>query len=257
MLEAARVDFREQLPELDETFLSIWAAHYSAISSLARPASKILEIGTGYAILAAGLGRQNGTQVLGLEHPSRGYFFAPDYLEFLHKNNVVLVGADLLEGLPLKSKTLAQVYCCDVIEHLQPEVALQTFFEANRVLIAGGDLILSTPNLCRLSNICRLLTGNTVNPPLVPDSWGKTLGHVREFAPREIALYLSRSGFEPAAFRYEYNPFFTKEAFGDDNVWSKGKAKWINRLTRTGCRFLPRLGDEVYILARKVKNTHV
>ncbi|WP_291322882.1 class I SAM-dependent methyltransferase [Desulfonatronospira sp.] len=253
MLEAAEIDFKEPLPVPDEEFLNVWSSHYAAVSRLTRPGNKILEMGTGYAVLAAGLGRQSGSRVLGLEHPSRAYFFSEEYLDFLRRSNVTLVGADFREGLPLRPESVSQVYCCDVLEHLEPDLAVQILFEINRVLTSDGELILSTPNLNRFSNMIRLLKGHTVNPPIDCGRYGRTCGHIREFSPLEMYTFLQRAGFNTLRFRYELNPFFTAHAFGNDNVWSNSQAGWINRLTRLSYLVFPRLGDEMYILARKDK----
>lgn len=251
LLEASRIDFNDPLPELDDRFLDVWAAHYAAIAGLVRPGARILEMGVGYAVLAAGLGRLDGSFVLGLEHPSRSYFFSSEYSQFLRQNNVTLIGADFRQDLPLGSQSMTQVYCCDVLEHLEPRVALDVLKEVNRVLRSGGELVLSTPNLNRFSNVARLIWGHTVNPPIDCGMYGQTCGHIREFSPREMNMYLHRAGFQTVCCRYEHNPYFTAHAFGQDNVWTAQQAAWINRLTRIASCVFPRLGDEMYIVARK------
>lgn len=251
LLEAARIDFHEPLPDLDDRFVNVWTAHYAAIAGLTRPGARILEMGTGYAVLAAGLGRLDGSFVLGLEHPSRSYFFSAEYSQFLRQNNVTLIGADFRHGLPLCAQSVDTAYCCDVLEHLEPRVVLDVLYEVSRVVRPGGELVLSTPNLNRFSNLARLIWGHTVNPPIDCDMHGQTCGHIREFSPREMNMYLHRAGFQTVCCKYEHNPYFTAHAFGQENVWSANQAAWINRLTRIAAWVFPRLGDEMYIVARK------
>ncbi len=251
ILEAAGIDFGEPLPEVDRRFLSVWSDHYARIAAMTRPSSPILEIGTGYGVLAAGLAGKTRDRIFSLEHPSRGYFFRQAYRSFLKGKGVVLAGGDLREGLPFQSNSLRQVYFCDVIEHLEPSVVPTVLDEITRVLEVGGELICSTPNLNRFSNLVRFVSGHTVNPPLQSGCYGATHGHIREFAFKELERLFRRHGLTPTRRRFERNPYFTHEAFGEDSVFSRRTADRINALSRLVHVFLPRLGDEVYILARK------
>ncbi len=118
--EASAVDYGVPLPKLDSQFLETWSSHYAHIASLSQLEKGFLEIGTGFGVLAAGLGKKYRVESWTIEHPSRAYFYAPAYREFLKKYGVNLVGADLCTGLPFRSGKISKVYLCDVIEHLNP-----------------------------------------------------------------------------------------------------------------------------------------
>lgn len=249
--QAALIDFGEPMPEISPRFIHIWARHYRKIASIAPLQEPILEIGAGYGVLAAGLGTLAKQKITTTEHPSRAYLSNPAYHEFLQKHNTELVLCNLLEGLPFKNESFLQIYFCDVIEHIPPAHISFVLQEIYRVLLPGGTLILSTPNLNRLSGLFRFMAGYSVNPPIEVSKIGETFGHIREFAPKEINKILLKSGFKPDKYVYVTNPFFTVEAFGDDNNFSIRKAKLINTLTTILVNFFPRTGDEMFIAAQK------
>lgn len=252
MLEASeQIDYGEPIPQLTSEFLSIWSRHYSAIAAMARPHAPFLEIGTGYGILAAGLGLITGKPGYGTEHPTRKYLFADGYRRFLKNCGVHIIANDLTHGLPLADHSLLQIYLCDVIEHLFLQDADQLLSEIARVLPSGGELILSTPNINRFSNLIRFLCGRSINPPQQISSCGDTHGHVHEYAPAEISSLLERKGLKPVRIRFGLNPLYTAGVFGSDGFMSPKTAEWINRLTAMICRIYPGFGDQIYILARK------
>lgn len=255
MKEAAHLDYGSPLPELDKQFLSVWSSHYARIADMTVPGKTILEIGAGFGILAAGLGRIGGRKIWASEHPSRSYLFQQEYQNFMNQNNVLLIANNLSEGLPFSDRVFSQVYFCDVIEHLFFQDVNKILPEIFRVLSDEGELILSTPNLNRLSNIFRFFMGYSVNPPFQVEKCGDTFGHIREFAPREIDRLLRGFGLEPIRYKFALNPYFTAEAFGAENIFSPVQAKIINRLTSVCSKFFPRLGDEIYLVARRSRNS--
>ena len=251
MQEASQVDFGERIPELEPRFVSVWSRHYALISEMTKPKSPLLEIGTGYAVLATGLGKLTGKPILTTEHPSRQYVYQDEYQQFLHKYKVRLVLNDLREGLPFSSGSVKTVYACDVIEHLENDCVLYLLQEISRVLSRSGRMILSTPNLNRLSNAFRFILGYSVNPPFDVEQCGQTYGHIREFAPQELRRLLKRHGLRPCSWKYLTNPYFTREAFGEENAFSPFVVRTINALTSFFGLFFPALRDEMYIVATK------
>jgi len=251
MHEMSEIDYGESIPDLDDEFVSIWSSHYARIAGMAKPRSPILEIGAGYGVLAAGLAQVSDGHVWATEHPSRKYLFQKGYLGFLRERKVQLIAQDLKEGLPFKSGTFQHVYCCDVIEHLLPQDILVLLEEIVRVLADEGEIILSTPNLNRLANWTRFVSGHSINPPLEVQKVGATLGHIRELAPKEIDTLLRRHGLRPVRHAFELNPYFTIESFGDYHAFSPSIGKFINRMTALASRLFPRVADEMYWVARK------
>ena len=251
MLQVSEIDYGQTIPELTERFLSIWSKHYAIIGSLTKPKAPILEIGAGFGVLAAGLGRITGGPIWATEHPSRTYLFSPDYRKFLKNCGVCLIAQDLREGLPFCSQSLPLIYFCDVIEHLLPADIMTVLSEISRVLVPGGELVLSTPTLNRFSNFVRFVKGHTINPPLEVQRVGATYGHIREMAPEEVQMLLPHFGFEPIKRDFGLNPYYTDKAFGQYNIFSPKAVNIINQITGLTARFFPSVSDGLYVLARR------
>ena len=104
------------------------------------------------------------------------------------------------DAFPYPDGHFSTVLCCEVIEHLF-EDPMHLMFEANRVLKAGGHLLLTTPNVVALRAIDAVLQGyhpgfyHAYLPPARP---GEETGarHNREYTPKEIRKLLENSGFE-------------------------------------------------------------
>lgn len=115
------------------------------------------------------------------------------------------------EPLPFPDAQFATVLFAETFEHLRidPQFVLS---ELNRVLTPGGALLLTTPNLYSAQNIARFVAGRGITDGLSEFSKLRTLGHmghVREYAPREVRRFLEASGFavERAEFaHYHYRP---------------------------------------------------
>jgi len=252
MVEASgRIDYCTETPALEPLFLSVWAEHYHKISTIAKPGADFLEIGTGFGVLATGIARLSGKKGVSVEHPSRKYFFSASYLDFLMSNSISMVGCDLKEGLPFHDNCFSLIYLCDVIEHLFFVDIKILLTEVFRVLRLGGELVISTPNLNRLGNVVRMMKGYSPNPPLYAESCGETYGHIREFAPKELASLLQRHGLVPTKRAFCLNPFFTAHAFGEENIFSERGASRINSLSKLLFKIFPWLADEIYLVAEK------
>lgn len=102
-------------------------------------------------------------------------------------------------GLPLADRSVDLVVMSELIEHLvDPDSALD---EAHRVLVPGGHLLLSTPNLAAWYNRGLLALG--VQPLFTEVSlrgiYGRpgsqVVGHLRVFTRRALAGLLAARGF--------------------------------------------------------------
>lgn len=241
MLELAKIDYQEPLPELNQQFLQVWGKHYSRILHLVpkeRERGKVLEVGVGYGVLAVMLRRLFHCDLVATEHPSRGYIYAEEFRNFMDHEGVTIVPHDLAEPFSFSDMTFDMVLYCDVIEHLPTEIISYSLREIKRVLKREGTLILSTPNLSRLSNRIKFLQGRGINPPILPRKIGETYDHIREFTLDEIETVLSG---DYRIIRREYGliPFFNKS---------------YNAMNCLLFHLFHSLGDELYILARARKN---
>ena len=95
---------------------------------------------------------------------------------------------------PYDSGSFDVVIFAEIIEHLlmDPCAVLR---EIRRVLKPGGHLILTTPNVARLENVARLLSGANIYDPY--SGYGAYGRHNREYNQHELYMLLTHEGFEP------------------------------------------------------------
>jgi SAM-dependent methyltransferase len=96
------------------------------------------------------------------------------------------------EKFPFDDGSFDVVLFCEVLEHLLLD-PLFSLREIQRVLKPGGTLILTTPNVARLENIARLLTGENVYDPY--SGYGPYGRHNREYTLGELRGLLDHAGF--------------------------------------------------------------
>jgi 2-polyprenyl-3-methyl-5-hydroxy-6-metoxy-1,4-benzoquinol methylase len=114
-----------------------------------------------------------------------------------------------VEPLPYPSGTFDVVTCLEVIEHLGRD-PMHMLWEVNRVLRAGGLLILTTPNIVSARSVRAVLTGYH------PQLWSEFLTnarndrHNREYTPREIRVLFENAGFSSDGVQ-------TRNTWGEDD----------------------------------------
>jgi len=107
--------------------------------------------------------------------------FGPS-LEMCREKGLKVVDCDLfahLKGLPASS--LGGVFCCHVIEHMTPDLAMVLLRESARILRPGGRLVLVTPNSKDLL--------------VVTEGFWLDLTHVRLYPARLLRTLLEQVGF--------------------------------------------------------------
>ena len=114
------------------------------------------------------------------------------------------------ESIPNEHGQFHSVVFLEVLEHMFTGVP-HALSEMHRVLLPGGIMILSTPNLAQFRNRIKLLKGGSINWPLdgSKNFFGKQvhLRHNREYTAKEICFLLHDAGFEIGKIRYgEYSP---------------------------------------------------
>jgi SAM-dependent methyltransferase len=86
------------------------------------------------------------------------------------------------------------VIFAEIIEHLLNDPC-KVLREIRRVLKPNGTLILTTPNVAKLENVTRLISGANIYDPY--SGYGPYGRHNREFNRHELHQLLSFEGFEP------------------------------------------------------------
>lgn len=97
------------------------------------------------------------------------------------------------EEFPFPEGHFDLVLCCEIIEHLQND-PVQVLHQIKRVLKPSGYLVLTTPNVSRLENVCRMIAGANIYDPY--SGYGAYGRHNREYNRHELALLLDYCGFD-------------------------------------------------------------
>lgn len=102
-------------------------------------------------------------------------------------------------ALPFEDQVFDCVIMTEVFEHLHMNLNF-TMKEVLRIIKTGGFLYLTTPNLLAIRSIVRMIRKGKL-PGNVYTAWqgaelGDQLGHVREYAAREIRDHLEACGYQ-------------------------------------------------------------
>ena len=158
---------------------------------------RLLEIGTGYLGLVVALRRLfPRAKITGLEYPGRRYIWTQDYRTRLTAERIHLVATDVVgSGIPFHCKTFDVVIFAEVVEHLPPNALPAVLTEVARSMVAGGLLLITTPNLASWTNRELLLRGDSPgqqSPALIIDG---AYGHLRLYTMEELVQLVEKAGF--------------------------------------------------------------
>jgi len=157
----------------------------------------------------------------------------------MEQGGIPILDCDLdVDPFPFADQTFDLVLFTEVIEHLHNP--LHALSEIRRVLKRGGWLILSTPNLLRVSNRLRRL----MRRPM-------TFHGVREYEVRELKELLSRAGLTVAKVIFSdwsERKYLKKLRYG--HLRFSPSALWF--ILKYGIvRLIPSLSSYMFILATK------
>lgn len=134
--------------------------------------TKILDAGCGEGVLIE-------------EYRLKGYFI--EGIDLNYESAYVRRG-NILE-MPYPDNTFDVVLCFDVFEHIDFKDQLQCLREIKRILVDGGKLLISIPNLAHLtSRVCFFFTGNL-------DRSDIETNHIGERPIKENIKLLQSAGF--------------------------------------------------------------
>ena len=142
-----------------------------------------------------------------------------------------------------ESQPMDVVCFCEVMEHLI-ESPVKALLNVNKMLRQDGYLILSTPNVCRIENVAKMVAGTNLYDPY--SGYGLYGRHNREFNRHEINLLLNLCGFEAEIM-------FTSDVHTEyaHNYYNVSK---LMRLIHTIPHRDADLGQYIFVRARKKRD---
>ena len=154
----------------------IWQrTRYKKVTDMLKPNGLAADVGCGTGRLALAY-----PEVIGLDIDFRK-------LRYLKRARDRLVHADCCR-LPFQSSSVDQIYCCEVLEHLESDCPAVD--ELARVLKPGGKLLITTPDYGRflwplIERLYRIL---------VPGGYGDT--HISKYGFAQLVNEMRKRGFE-------------------------------------------------------------
>lgn len=158
--------------------------------------AKLLDIGIAYGFLPALISSESRWKCEGLEVGEN----IPAYCKFAQQCGITIHEGLLgVKPLSFKDSTFDAVLLSEVLEHLRLSPPL-IFRELNRILKPGGLLIVTTPNIARLTNIVKLTLGKNVVEEFPrdkeTDNVTEYMTHIREYTMNEVCDLLLSYGFK-------------------------------------------------------------
>lgn len=193
---------------------------------------RILDVGAGVGFLSILLRVKFGHNVEAVDLRESILFWE----ERFKKYGIPLKPCDITtEPLPYAAESFDIVIFSEVLEHLFAS-PIHAITEVKRVLKHNGTLILTTPNVCRLANIGRLILGKNILPDFRKYELGSTpkTPHIREYTLKEVISLINEVKLEGLASRNR------------DHFHS------YYRLLNVITYLLPRYRERITVRARKV-----
>jgi 2-polyprenyl-3-methyl-5-hydroxy-6-metoxy-1,4-benzoquinol methylase len=167
---------------------------YVLCRKLLKPNQKLISIGAGAAYVETVLKHELNLQVAVSDFPKA----IEIHEEFYARNGFVSIPADFFSDSALAFKEQAHlIICLEVIEHL-PMAPSAFIAKLAPNLSSGGYLVVSTPNLSTIRNLCKLLLEKPLFQPaektFLPVSFENEDYHRREYVRSEIIDALTKNG---------------------------------------------------------------
>ncbi len=208
---------------------------------------KVLDIGIAYGFYDILLKEIYHADVTGMEVAEN----IPVYTRLLGKYGIPVIPGQLgVGGVTEEKGKYDFVVLAEVFEHLRcsPLGALK---EIRDLLKPGGQFLLTTPNIARLSNLLLLLAGRNIVDPFPDDDSHldhitDEIAHIREYTMKEMVGLFKRAGFEIKSARYS-RACDRRPPRAD---WS-AKKKVAASLVCAAATLFSRLRGTLFILAQK------
>ncbi|MCX7819751.1 MAG: class I SAM-dependent methyltransferase [Kiritimatiellae bacterium] len=204
-----------------EAYRGMWNRYRAIITAfqdleLPAPTGRGLEVGVGEGTLLLLL-QEFVPQIQwhGLDIPRRHALYQADFDALLRERKVELTEADLTrQGIPFPDSGFLAISFSEVAEHLPPNALLPTLHEIRRVLVPGGLLVATSPNLTSLLNRFLIAVGRSPFHLPVPEDVGgcATYPYIHLFTAGEFEALCRLAGLEPLRrehITYLANAFFS------------------------------------------------
>jgi len=164
--------------------------------------ARLLDVGIAYGFLPVLLKQDKNWRCEGLELPEN----IPAYCAFAQEHGIIVHPGKLgMEPLPFPDTSFHAIIFSEVLEHLRLAPPL-IFQELKRLLANRGFLIVTTPNIARLTNIMKLIAGRNPMEPfpenVISENITDHLTHIREYTMAELTGLLERNGFDVRCAHY-------------------------------------------------------
>ncbi len=210
---------------------------YFALACALPKGANVLDVGSAPGHVSTGL-HLMGFHVEGvnLNEEWNKFYPSPEWVERLGVKTHDFEKAPL----PWGGESFDAVFFCEVLEHIAVKNPAEVLTDLKRLLKPGGSLILSTPNICNVSNLYALLKGRNVmwDGDIFYGSYDR---HNREYTPAEVLAVLEEAGFsKPQIFGWNC-----------DSNWRSCAGEWpYHIIAKMGDRH-PLLLNTIVALARK------
>lgn len=188
------------------------------------PGKKILDIGIGYGFLDILLKEDFGLDVTGMEIEEN----IPSYCLLAESHGIPIIAGQLSKKqCSIDDNSFDVVIFSEVIEHLRIS-PLRALLEIKRILKPKGQLLLTTPNIARLTNILRLLMSRNIVEEFPDDDLPLNhitdrMTHIREYTMNELRLLMGRAGFNVVEARH---------SLSNDKVGRRQILNWKHKFAR-------------------------
>jgi len=153
------------------------------------------------------------------------------------------------DAYPYPDEHFDTVLACEIFEHFLHD-PMHMLLESRRVLVDGGTLVLTTPNVASYTAVARVLemSGNPQLYSMYPDPRGEyadsEVGHMREYTPAELEQAVQAAGFEVVYLFTKIAPTY------NSHLWVR---PFLERNHATAIL----RGEQMFLLARKKREMPV
>lgn len=210
---------------------------------------KILDIGIAYGFYDIILKEDFGLDITGMELQEN--IAAYSFLPKLHNIQMIAGGLSQKPCL-IPDNSFDVVIFSEVIEHLRIS-PIRALLEINRILKPEGLLLITTPNVARLSNILRLFIGKNI-VEMFPDDDSELnhvtdrMTHIREYTMDELKMLLRRAGYKIIEAKYSLS---NDRIPPQENIGRKSKSICLMLLPVV--TIIPAFRSLLFILGQKNK----